>query len=196
MARAACDFTRRDGRLSSVCVSTQPWPLPHVWLGTSVEDQLRADERIPHLLCCPAAVRFLSCEPLLGPIDFDTMTTDPPNSGFALTDGLGRLDGEGPSAIHWVIAGGESGHGARPMHPDWARSLRDQCAAAGVPFFMKQWGEWAPLTRTDGRQIMPFADYDVASKLGFRHVGKKAAGRLLDGVEHNGFPEQAVGDRR
>ncbi|MGE4136430.1 MAG: DUF5131 family protein, partial [Pirellulales bacterium] len=188
VARACGQMGLSQGEAAEAYARLRQGPLPNAWLGTSVEDQPRADERIPHLLCCPAAVRFLSCEPLLGPIDFDTMTTDPPNSGFALTDGLGRLDGEGPSAIHWVIAGGESGHGARPMHPDWARSLRDQCAAAGVPFFMKQWGEWAPLTRTDGRQIMPFADYDVASKLGFRHVGKKAAGRLLDGVEHNGFP--------
>ena len=95
-----------------------PWPLPHVWLGVSAEDQRRAAERLPILTALPAAVRFVSCEPLLGPVD--------------LQPWLDRLD--------WVIAGGESGPGARPCDPDWVRALRDQCAAAGVPFFFKQWG--------------------------------------------------------
>ena len=103
----------------------------NVWVGTSVEDQAAADTRIPDLLQVPAWVRFLSCEPLLGPVD--------------LTSWLGFHCSDVPddSKIHWVIAGGESGHGARPMHPDWARALRDQCQAAGVPFFFKQWGNWA-----------------------------------------------------
>ena len=103
-------------------------PLPNVWLGVSTEDQRTADERIPHLLATPAANRFLSCEPLIGRIDFDPCE-------------LTRVD--------WVIVGGESGRGARPMHPDWARSLRDQCAIAFVPFFFKQWGEWAPVSDID-----------------------------------------------
>lgn len=90
-------------------------PPPGIWLGISVEDQPRADERLPHLRETPAAIRFLSIEPLIGPI--------------------GQLDLDG---IGWVIVGGESGPNARPMHPDWARSLRDQCQAAGVHFFMKQ----------------------------------------------------------
>lgn len=113
------------------------WPLPNVWVGVSTEDQKRADLRIPALLDTPAAVRWISAEPLLGPIDL-------------------RLTGSAPSLlidgtimrwrrrIDWVVAGGESGRGARPMHPDWARSLRDQCATARVPFLFKQWGEWAP----------------------------------------------------
>jgi hypothetical protein len=90
--------------------------------------------------------------------------------------------------IDWVICGGESGHGARPMHPDWARSLRDQCKAAGVPFFFKQWGDWWPMSRTDGIHEFPFGSYNVDSRFGFIKRGKRAAGRLLDGVEHSEFP--------
>jgi protein gp37 len=127
---------------------------PHnVWLGTTVEDQARADERIP------AEVRFLSCEPLLGPVNL----------------GLLRSPAGGRGYVDWVICGGESGPGARPMHPDWARSLRDQCQAAGVAFLFKQWGEWAWAFSADGRPSMS-------------RVGKHAAGRLLDGREHNEFP--------
>ncbi len=112
------------------------WPLPNVWLGTSVEDQQAADERIPHLLATPAAVRFLSCEPLLGPVGIGysmcaEKTED--NEQRPITPELFRK-------LHWVIAGGESGTGARPCDLAWLRSLRDQCAAAGVPFFAKQLG--------------------------------------------------------
>ena len=113
------------------------WPLPNVWLGTSVEDQKRADERIPHLLATPAAVRFLSVEPLLGPVEIygphANWATNPAN-----TD-------EEATVVDWVIVGGESGPGARPMDPDWARSIRDQCQAAGVHFFMKQMAKKAPI---------------------------------------------------
>lgn len=174
-------------------------PLPNVWLGVSVEDQQRADERIPDLLATLAAVRFLSCEPLLGPVNlvkirrfapgiadrefFDSLT------GTAVTDLGSRvitLPLNPPARIDWVICGGESGPGARPMHPDWARSLRDQCAAAGVPFFFKQWGEWGPYDRGrlgDGQLAEPKALDEPLCKF-----GKKLAGRLLDGVEHNGMP--------
>lgn len=134
----------------------------HVWLGTTVEDQKRAAQNIPHLLEHDAAVRFVSCEPLLGPI--------------AITNYLRDLPIERRRRLDWVIAGGESGHNARPSHPDWFRSLRDQCATASVPFLFKQWGEFAP-------HPSPMADGAVY------RVGKKRAGRLLDGVEHNGFPE-------
>jgi protein gp37 len=107
-------------------------PLPNVWLGVSVEDQARADERIPLLLETPAAKRFASCEPLLGLVTLRDWLT---------RDWHPTMPPETTSRIDWVIAGGESGPGARPMHPDWARSLRDQCQSAGVPFFMKQmWG--------------------------------------------------------
>jgi protein gp37 len=135
------------------------WPLPNLWLGVSVENQKWADIRIPALLETPAAVRFLSCEPLLGPIDLCgpivpgrgrpklTYWLDGrPGWGPDQTDDRGRVFQEltvGPR-IDWVIVGGESGRRARPMHPNWARSLRDQCAAADVPYFFKQWGEWGP----------------------------------------------------
>lgn len=126
------------------------WPLPNVWLGVSVEDQTRADERIPDLLATPAALRFISAEPLLGPVDVAEWMHDSDCWLFGFPTGH---DGDRANCtcsepredrIDWVIVGGESGAKARPMHPDWARSLRDQCHAAGVPFFFKQWGEWGP----------------------------------------------------
>jgi len=110
-----------------------PWPLPNVWLGTSVENQAAADERIPHLLRCPAAVRFLSVEPLLGPVNLGDCEAWHTEDTGALPPGSDpRLD------IDWVIIGGESGPGHRPMQIDWLRSIVDQCKAAGVPVFVKQ----------------------------------------------------------
>lgn len=182
------------------------WPLPNVWLGVSAEDQQRAAERIPDLLATPAAKRFASCEPMLGPISLRWLAAFPENApttamkpGAAGTnelDGLRRLD--------WIIAGGESGPGARPLHPDWARALRDQCVAAGVPFFFKQWGEWAPALHDDEddgrvlRQIERVGNFDPwnapvfdphrTSGVNWRLLGKKRAGRLLDGREWNEAP--------
>lgn len=210
----------------------EQWPLPNVWLGVSVEDQARADERIPDLLATPAAVRFLSCEPLLGPIDLrnhrvcnscentpyrlfknDPLCPDPmpAHDSFQCplhwwpSDGC---DGVLKSGIDWVIAGGESGQRARPMHPDWARSLRDQCQAAGIPYHFKQWGEHAPSADHDPAacQRMPIAlhvsgrrEYRPTEELrllasqaegwaGMCKVGKKAAGAMLDGREWREFP--------
>lgn len=188
-------------------------PLSNVWLGTSVENQEAADERIPHLLKCPAAVRFLSCEPLIGAVD---LTRGPALCIDAARERTGGFCHDPFSdlttGIHWVIAGGESGHKARPMHPDWVRSLRDQCEAAGVPFFWKQWGEWHPRLKNgiwpDGRGngfetcehvlsrwvAKGGLHLDGTTEHGaalMKRVGKKAAGRLLDGREHNGFPEVA-----
>jgi protein gp37 len=147
---------------------------PNVWIGTSVEDQAAADERIPHLLSIPARVRFLSCEPLLGPVDLSEWLR------------FGELTPYGARPIHWVIVGGESGHGARPMHPDWARSLRDQCQAAGVAFFFKQWGEYAP--RVVRPPVMTaegliFSPLEITTRM-----GKAAAGRVLDGRTWDEFP--------
>lgn len=123
-----------------------PWPLPNVWLGTSVEDQPAADERIPHLLRCPAAVRFLSCEPLLGPVDIGWCSwcgrfgPHDCESGYPwearLDDGVDLAE----AGVDWIIAGGESGQGARPCDVAWIRSLVRQCQAAGVPAFVKQLG--------------------------------------------------------
>ena len=164
-------------------------PLPNVWLGVSTEDQRRADERIPDLLATPAAVRLVSAEPLLGPISFNTID-------------LPGLD--------WIIVGGESGKGARPMHPDWARSIRDQCAAADVPYFFKQWGEWqvcsndnghhnhnmttngAKWVHADGHVNGPSChradDKSHDSAIAMIRVGKSRAGRILDGRTHDAMP--------
>jgi protein gp37 len=167
------------------------FPLTQVWLGVSVEDQARADERIPDLLATPAAVRWLSCEPLLGPVDLTRI--EPPHCTWL--DALEGREHIGPAVVEadakldWIVAGGESGPGSRPMHPDWARSLRDQCAAAGVPFFFKQWGEWegggpGNFQRSDCRGLTNW-DGEHFSVL----IGKKRAGRLLDGVTHETFPQ-------
>ena len=158
-------------------VAHDEW-LHNVWLGTSVENQEQADKRIPELLKVPAVVRFISAEPLLGPVSFRWAKWAPlVNSGH-----LDGLDG-----IHWVIAGGESGPHARPMRPDWARSLRDQCQAASVPFHFKQWGEWAPLNEKElCMNIYPTTIIDSAF---ISRVGKKRAGRLLDGREWNDSPD-------
>lgn len=169
------------------------WPLPNVWLGTSVEDQETADDRIPHLLKCPAAVRFLSCEPLLGEIDLITWLS------YYDQYEDGRIEVDHPS-ISWVIVGGESGPNARAMHPYWVRSIRDQCADAGVPFFFKQWGSWLPTHVELGEPLWKHGgppsdvnDYerqalDISTDA--HRVGKKKAGRVLDGETYEQFPEQ------
>lgn len=140
-----------DNEVTARILDAAPWPLPNVWLGTSVEDQKRANERIPALLDTPAAVRWLSCEPLLGPVDLTRMQLVPPTPPYGPGVHLDALRGHAiepddvlPTRIDWVVVGGESGPGARPMHPDWARSLVEQCRAAGVPVFVKQMGSaWA-----------------------------------------------------
>ena len=165
---------------------------PNVWIGATITSQSEADRDIPKLLALSAARRFLSIEPLLGPVtlrelhgdmcEIDALTGD----HGVLRPLLGRSDAK----VHWVIVGGESGPNARPMHPDWARSLREQCAAAGVPFLFKQWGEWSPANGIE--YIGPRSDLYVCDWGEMARIGKKAAGRLLDGVEHNGFPSSAV----
>jgi len=144
---------------------------PNVWLGVSVENQKTADERIPILLQIPAAVHFVSYEPALEEVNF--------------TPYLNKLD--------WLIAGGESGPGARPAHPDWFRKARDQCVAAGVPFFFKQWGEWAPSgqfesTGCNPKGVFQFEDGIFSDRTVFK-VGRCKAGRLLDGKEWSQYPE-------
>lgn len=157
------------------------WPLRNVWLGVSVEDQKRADERLPHLRDTPAALRWISAEPLLGRIDL----------------------GGAVRWLDWVVVGGESGPGARPMHPDWVRSIRDQCAAAGVPFFFKQWGAWRPLGETerarewmvvtpDGRIDIPdeISPVDEVGEVAIVRAGGKNGhdAALLDGRTHREWP--------
>lgn len=165
--------------LAEAWLTTGGTIIHNIWLGTTVEDQTRADERIPLLLSIPAKVRFLSCEPLLGPVDLHS-----PHIKVETWRVGEYFDGPPPlNGIHWVICGGESGPKARPMHPDWARSLRDQCAdaGAGVPFFFKQWGEYTYSSQNEGH-------YDTSAGHLVR-VGKAKASRLLDGIEHNGFPK-------
>lgn len=172
------------------------WPMPNVWLGVSVEDQNWADIRIPALLDTPAAVRWISAEPLLGPVD--------------LADHLDELERD--RTLDWVVVGGESGPGARPMHPRWARELRDQCAAARVPFLFKQHGNWLPgsdprhrqaVVAHTGETIEPVAalwtaphaydaDLNRMDWAVVHHVGKKAAGRHLDGHLHDGYPASSA----
>ncbi len=173
-------LTKRHGRMRSLLnqpefrtavQSLSPdagWPLKNLWLGVSVEDQKRAALRIPALIDTPAWIRWLSCEPLLGPIDLSATDQD------TLVDG----------GIDWVVVGGESGHGARPMHPDWARGLRDQCVDVGIPFFFKQWGEFAPMVPSvaPGREIRAYPGALL------RKAGKKLAGRELDGRTWDEFP--------
>lgn len=190
-------------------------PIQNLWIGTSIEDQKTANERIPHLLEIPAAVRFLSCEPLLGPVEINftdrviqCVNCEKEHLISARTErknGVWRTNHcpecyhdsyfkpeNGFTKINWVIAGGESGPGARPMHPDWVRSLRDQCQEAEVPFFFKQWGEWLPLDHLgedlywhskESREV----GYGYTSNTMFR-VGKKHSGNFLDGKQHLEFP--------
>lgn len=153
----------------------------NVWIGTSVENQEQADKRIPELLKIPAAVRFLSCEPLLGPVDLHKAGWNGHN-----------FDPDFAVEIDWVIVGGESGQDARPMHPDWVGSMRDRCQAAGVAFFFKQWGEWIPWGQI-GNRSLPCSEETVVPDEYFGgcdafKVGKKLAGRSLDGREWSEFP--------
>lgn len=180
------DLPRRQSEME--CHAGMDWfkDIPaNWWFGISAEDQKRYDQRWPVLAQLPAQMRWISAEPLLGHIDILAHATQP----------------------NWVVAGGESGPGARPMHPDWARSLRDQCAAVGVAFLFKQWGSWVSIYDRD--QDDPYwqscprpGDWNRKRYLNFaggqgfhgdklnmmRNVGKKAAGRLLDGVQHDGMP--------
>lgn len=176
------EFDARDADL-------EHWPLPNVILGASASDQATLDSAATHLLRPPAACRVLSIEPLLGPVDLDTI----PGAALAAIEGK---ESGGAMGIHWLIVGGESGPGARPMHPDWARSVRDQCRAAGVPFFFKQWGEYGPpYYKCDVcGENSDFSEYcfecggELSEQCGSK-IGKKAAGRLLDGREWNELPE-------
>ncbi|MCW3657582.1 phage Gp37/Gp68 family protein [Burkholderia cenocepacia] len=227
-------LTKRIGNVPAMISIIPGWLPDNVWLGATIVNQEEADRDIPKLLAVPARVRFLSMEPLLGPVDLRLPTRIWTNSaGGSSCDHCcngdrcddpthcerGRPDwhvrcpycrgtGRG-KPIDWVIVGGESGASARPMHPKWARDLRDQCTAAGVPFLFKQWGEWREPVEgerydtTMGRaQRMPAF---IVSKTGTVHcfendqtrdggrtmlrVGKRAAGRMLDGHTHDEFPE-------
>lgn len=183
-------LTKRIGNVSRLVADarTHDWLAGrrNVWLGATICNQEEADRDIPKLLQVPAAVRFVSIEPMLGPI---TLPLDRIGHWNALA-----IQSNQPWAttrLHWVIAGGESGPNGRPMHPDWARSLRDQCAAAGVPFLFKQWGEWCDAEEFSSEMQ---EDYDVRglAENGCIRIGKKAAGRMLDGMTHTEYPMKGV----
>lgn len=170
----ACEAIRRPA------IAGSPWPLKNCWLGVSAEDQETADVRIPDLLATPAAVRFVSYEPALGPVDFTPWLEGREDNGIDMTRPVGQRVGAcvgWQPPLDWVICGGESGPNARPMHPDWARDVRDQCKAAGAQFFFKQWGEYAP------------ADEALADDLKMVRLGKRAAGRMLDGRTYDEMPQ-------
>lgn len=164
-------------------------PLPNVWLGVTAENQYQANKRVPLLLATPAAKRFVSVEPMLSQIDLVNVYGDAPWTPG--TRQLGHID--------WVICGGESGLGARPMHPDWVRFLQAECHCAGVPFFFKQWGEWGQIKVTMMKKdsshknikklycIFPGEPTVVMAKM-----GKKLSGNLLDGRLYNEYPKSVL----
>lgn len=193
----------------------------NVWVGATVEDQARANERLPSLLRIPAQVRFLSCEPLLGPLQLNALYDPSTGTHYSALE-RGKIV---PGRVDWVICGGESGRGSRPSHPNWFRSLRDQCAYAGVAFHFKQWGDWSPrsLLEIDGKPWGGSQDFvridpkcekwpdvirlgehgkntricenctpDMGEEIFVQRVGKKLAGRVIDGREWTEFPEVAA----
>jgi protein gp37 len=164
-------LTKRPQHVGALVPWSASWP-DNVWLGTTVENQRWAQKRIPLLLEQPAKVLFLSCEPLLGPLN--------------LVPWLAPANGR--RTVNWIITGGESGHRARPMSPDWARALRDQCEAFRVPFLFKQWGNWAPVNGpTNGHAVRQLPGTSGGS-IQMANTGKKAAGRVLDGQQWDGVP--------
>lgn len=171
-------LTKRPENILSMVSWKGKWP-DNVWIGTTVEDQKRADERLPILLNVPAHFRFLSCEPLLGPVNLSRWTKN-------------RSKGLFP--IDWVIAGGESGPNARAMLPGWARSLRDQCQEAKIPFHFKQWGHWAPASvsfeKTTAKRVRSFWD-ELGTTILMEPKGKKVSGRWLDGTTWDQLPTTA-----
>lgn len=167
-------LTKRPYRVPDLVPWGNAWP-SNIWLGTTVENQRWADKRVPQLLAHAAAVHFLSCEPLLGPID---LTRWLPKRGRK-------------RAVAWVIAGGESGHRARPMNPEWARALRNQCQQHRIPFHFKQWGNWRPASgRANGHKARELLG-ENGVPITMVNMGKKAAGRRLDEHEWNEVPSPA-----
>ena len=202
----------RIKHISAICLGRKyvspsiTWPLTNCWLGVTAENQAAADERIPLLLQTPAAVRFVSCEPLLSPVDLKKHFPKPMYhctecGQEKISNHCAKCGTEDNTCtnqivgIDWVICGGESGPNARPMHPEWVRSLRDQCVAANVPFHFKQWGEYCAPSQMPAETYRAW-DYHHGTENcwdkddpGRWRVGKKAAGRLLDGREWLEFPK-------
>lgn len=170
-------LTKRIGNAKKMLSHAYDEKMPNIWLGASIVNQEEADRDIPKLLAVPARVRFLSMEPLLGPVDLNKSFYVGREGGIDFAYSRSQL-------IDWVIVGGESGGGARPIHPAWARSLRDQCVAAGVPFLFKQWGEWISVSEKAGTgEHFHFPDGATVRK-----IGKQIAGRELDGKTWDQVP--------
>lgn len=209
-------LTKRIGNVPTMLRHIGVERLPdNVWLGATIVNQAEADRDVPKLLSVPASVRFLSMEPLLGPVDLTRLPHGDESDLDALRGHVVytsqhfavRPEQLGKS-ISWVIVGGESGPDARPMHPVWARDIRDQCEEAGVPFLFKQWGEWAPgencggpMKRTERvadwwNGAWEFSTLTPGASVGMHcddeptvyRCGKKVAGRMLDGRTHDEFP--------
>ncbi len=166
----------------------------HIWLGVTAENQQRADERVPILLQIPAAVRFVSVEPMLGPVDLDIYLRGMPGGTCretcdAYDDKCTDKCPDWLKGLDWVICGGETGPGARPMQKEWARSLKDQCVGAGVPFFFKSWGEWVTPEQMPLSTYREIEDYGTGVGYAPVRVGKKRSGCLIDGREWNIYPE-------
>lgn len=192
LAQAAADILPSEGAGLRVDLKGK-WPLPNLWLGVSVEDQATANERVPLLLDAPAAVRWISAEPLLGAVELTRINGCPTDYRYMDSGCVDALRCTHPSKIDWVVVGGESGPGARPMHPEWARSLRDQCVWAGVPFLFKQWGEFSPSPDGGLPDDLPESAghyFDEPHPPGKTwRFGKKRSGRLLDGRTWDQYPE-------
>jgi protein gp37 len=190
-------------KAGSLMAEVLVWPKPNVWLGATICNQDEADRDLPKLLTTPAAKHFLSMEPLLGPVDLASPYTSKLFKWALAQDGItlpyspadphtGIPDAVGEDllpGLDWVIVGGESGAHARPMHPDWVRSLRDQCNAAGVALHFKQWGEWAPREPYESELMESDELCGKWDGTMFR-FGKKAAGRELDGRTWDELPAQ------
>jgi protein gp37 len=163
-------LTKRPQNVERIAPWGKKWPA-NVWLGTSVENQTLAEKRLPFLLKNPAAIRFLSCEPLLGQLNLRQWFK---RRGFY--------------PIDWIIAGGESGGGSRPMHPDWAVSLLNQCQAFNVPFHFKQWGQWVPAQLVHEAIRPRVLELNHERPVAMVRMSKKLAGRTLEGTTWDGVP--------
>lgn len=180
-------MVQREGRMEPLRVL---WPLPNLWLGISVENQDQAQIRIPELMASPAAIRWISAEPLLGPVNFRTIRVD----GGTVDALIGARPGYHP--IDWIVVGGESGPRSRPMNPQWVRDIREQCEDAGVTFFFKQWGDWLRFGETDasgntnvrarGKRTDVWHDWENG-EFSVR-VGKRDAGNFIDEKQHIAWP--------
>ena len=193
-------LTKRHQRMKDVLdvigqkrAQTWPWPLNNVWLGVTICAQAEADEKIPILLKTQAAHYFVSIEPMLGPVDISPWLRCK-SSRRGVIDPKAYVKSHDTAKLDWVICGGETGPGSRPMQPAWVRSLRDQCRDAEIPFFFKGWGDWCPsdfqyidgcCNKTNGRYHYIF---DEKCQGLMRKLGKKVAGRTLDGIQHNEKP--------